>query len=311
VVVSKHISLSILTLFLLTLSPLATGYPLPHANTACHLSVSNFLASRFPLLSNYVNLDNYTVISSNLNYTDLKILVFKWVSRGVSIGIQVTEETCEITRFEVTVDSRYLNESNLNNLLNELETGVEKLFSDVKDLVSNTSNARIIGGQLVVNDTPIYFIDPNYVTATPALVRYFVYPSPPIVIYTFINYFPAVKKLLTQVTNFNLSEEEAIETLKNKLNITEYRGVTRSYVILYGVLRPAYIIAITPYKNVAVLADNGEVLTQKTATNTQATPEDNQLIMYLGLTLILAGSAIAVTYIFWLKRRRLPLRFTT
>lgn len=300
---NRSTSLSVITILLLTFSFLATEYYIPRINAACHPSVSNVLVSRFPLTSNYVSLNNYTLVSSNLNYTNIKILIFRWVSRGVSVEVQAIEETCEIIRFGATVDSRYFNESSLNSLLNELEVGVRKWFTDTKNLVGNTSDVKVLGGQLVVGDTPVYLLDPDYVTTIPVVVRYFIYPSPPIIIYAFINYFPAVEKQLTQIPDFNLSEEEATEILKNKLNITEYRGITKSYVMLYGVLRPAYVIALTPYKNVAILADSGELITQKTATNTQEITENNQITTYLGLALVLIASAIAVTYIVWLRRR--------
>lgn len=248
-----------------------------------------------------MNLSNYTVVSSNLNYTDLKILVFKWVSRGVSVEVQATKETCEIVSFEVVIDARYVNES---SILDELEAGVREWYNDTKKLVSSTSRTEVLGGQLVVGDAPIYFLDPNYVTAIPVVVRYFVYPSPPIVIYKFVNYFPAVRELLTQIPDFNLSVDEVKEILKNELNITEYRGISKSYVILYGTLRPAYIVAVTPYKNIAILADNGEIITQKIATTTQAAPEGNQLTTYLGLALTLVALAVVATYLIWLKKHR-------
>jgi len=300
--VGKDAVSSLLMLHLLILSLLTAAYFLPHTRVACYPSVNHVLVSRFPELSNYVDLSNYSVVSSNLNYTDLKILVFKWFSRGTSVEVQVVEDTCEIIRFEVIVDARYVNESGLEDFLSELEAGVKEWYSESKSFVGNTSRAEVLGGQVVVGDAPIYFLDPNYITVTPVIVRYFIYPSPPVVIYAFTNYFPAVKKLLTQIPNFSLSEEEAAEILKNKLNITEYRGLTKSYVILYGALRPAYIVAVTPYKYVAILADNGEILTQKTATNTQVTPESNRVITYFGLVLVLAAIAVIATYTVWLRK---------
>ncbi|MEO3993183.1 MAG: hypothetical protein QN229_02580 [Desulfurococcaceae archaeon TW002] len=290
--------LGVLTVFLLVFSSLITGYSSPHVNITCYSSVSSVLASRFPRLSSYVDLSNYTVVSSNLNYTDLIILVFKWISRGVSVEVQATKETCEIVSFEVVIDVRYVNES---SILNELEGGVKEWYNTSKKLISSTSRAEVLGGQLVIGDAPIYFLDLNYVTATPIVVRYFIYPSPPLVIYKFINYFPAIRELLTQIPNFNLSVGEVEEILKNKLNITEYRGIIKSYVILYGMLRPAYVVAVTPYKNIAILADNGEIITQKTTT-TQAIPESNQLTTYLGLALILTVLALATTYVVRLKK---------
>lgn len=301
--VGGRTGLSLITMLLLAFSLLTTEYYVSRANAACYSSVSSVLVSRFPTLSSYVSLSNYTVVSSSLNYADVEILVFKWASRGVSIEIQAIEETCEIVLFEAVVDSRYINESRLNSLLSKLEAGVRRWFTDTKSLVSNTSDAEVLGGQLVIGNTPVYFLDPNYVTTIPVVVRYFVYPSPPIIIYAFINHFPAVKKQLTHIPNFNLSEEEATETLKNKLNVTEYRGITKSYVILRGVLRPAYVIALTPYKNVAILADNGEVIKQETITNTQETREDSLLTTHLQLVLVLTALAITVTYVVWLKRR--------
>lgn len=300
---SKDATLSFLTLLLLLLSPLTEAYFSPHTKATCYSSVNYVLVSRFPELSNYVNLSNYSVVSSSLNYTDLRILIFKWFSRGISVEVHVDRDSCEIIRFEATVDSRYFNESGFEYFLNELEEGVKEWYSDSKELVSITSGAEVLGGQLVINDTPIYFLDPNNVVVIPALVRYFVYPSPPIIIYVFINYFPVVKGLLTQIPNFSLGESEVTEILKNELNITEYRGITKSYVILDGALRPAYIIAITPYKNIAILADDGEVLTQKTATNTQTTTKNNKLTTYFGITLVLIALAMIVTYMVWLRKR--------
>ncbi len=298
---SGNIVLGVLTIFLLAFPSLITAYSQPHVDTTCYSSVRSVLASRFPGLSIHINLSNYIVVSSNLNYTDLKILIFKWISQGVSVEIQATEETCEIVSFEVIIDTRYVSEA---SILDELEAGIREWYSNTKKLVSNTSRTEVLGGQLVAGDAPIYFLDPNHVTVTPVLVRYFVYPSPPIVIYKFINYFPAVRELLTQIPNFNLSMDEVKEMLKNKLNVTEYRGISKSYVILYGTLRPAYIVTVTPYKNIAILADSGEIITQKIATTTQATPEGNQLTTYLGPALILAALAVVTTYLVWLKKRR-------
>lgn len=300
---SRGTSLGVLTLLFLTLPTLTAGYLSPHASTTCYSSVSQVIASRFPALSNYVDLNNYTMASSNLNYTDMKILDFRWVSRGASVEVQTTEKTCEIIRFEAIVDARYFNESVLNNLLSKLEAGIKEWYSDSKNLVSNIPGAEVLGGQLVINNAPIYFLDPDYVVVTPVVIRYFIYPSPPIVIYAFINYFPVVDELLTQIPNFSLSEEEVVEILKNKINITEYRGITKSYVILYRTLRPAYIVAVTPYKNVAILADSGEILTQKTTTTSQETLEGNQATAYVGLALVLIASAIVITYLTWLRRR--------
>ncbi len=300
----KDLVLRVFTLLIIAFSILTITYSSPRVSSTCYSSVRYVVTSRFPELSSYVNLSNYSVVSTNLNYTDLKVLVYRWVSHGVSVEVQTVEETCDVIRFEVIVDSRNINESNLNTLLSRLEAGVREWYNDVKNLISTTSIAEVLGGQVVVNDTPIYFLDPTYVTIAPITVRYFVYPSPPIVIYSFVNYFPVIKKLLVQTPSFNLSVEEVKEVLKNTLNITEYKGITKSYVILYGVLRPAYVVAVTPYKNVVILADNGEILTQKTATNTQTAPGGNQTIVNLGLALILTALSLLVAYMIWLRKRR-------
>ncbi len=300
----KDAGLSVFTLLLIAFSLLVITYSSPRVSSTCYSSVRYALISRFPELGDYMNLSNYSVASTSLNYTDLKILVYKWVSQGVSVEVQVAEETCDVIRFEVIVDLRNINESTLNTLLSRLEAGVKDWYSDTKNLISTTSIAEVLGGQVVVNDTPIYFLDPTYVTIVPITVRYFIYPSPPIVIYSFVNYFPAIKKLLAQIPNFNLSEVEVREVLENTLNITEYKGITKSYVVLYGTLRPAYVVALTPYKNAVILADNGEVLTQRTAINTQTTPGGNQTIVNLGLALILTAFSLLIAYMIWLRKRR-------
>ncbi len=300
----KDLVLKVFTLLIIAFSILTITYSSPRVSSTCYSSVRYVVTSRFPELSSYVNLSNYSVVSTNLNYTDLKVLVYRWVSHGVSVEVQAVEETCDVIRFEVIVDSRNINESNLNTLLSRLEAGVRDWYNDIKNLISTTSIAEVLGGQVVVNNTPIYFLDPTYVTIAPTTVRYFIYPSPPIVIYSFVNYFPVIKKLLVQTPSFNLSVEEVEEVLKNTLNITEHKGITKSYVILYGALRPAYVVAVTPYKNVVILADNGEILTQKTATNTQTTPGGNQTIVNLGLALILTALSLLVAYMIWLRKRR-------
>jgi len=302
--VGKDLGLSVFTLLLIVLSLLTITYSSLRVSSTCYSSVRYVMVSRFPELSDYVNLSNYSVASTNLNYTDLKILVYKWVSRGVSVEVQATEETCDVVRFEVVVDTRNINESILNTLLDRLEANVKDWYSDTKNLISATSIAEVLGGQVVINDTPIYFLDPTYVTITPITVRYFVYPSPPIVIYSFVNYFPTIKKLLAHIPGFNLSEEYVKEVLEKNLNITEYKGITKSYVVLYGVLRPAYVVAVTPYRNVVILADDGEILTQRTATGTQTTPGSNQTIVNLGLALILTAFSLLIAYVIWLRKRR-------
>lgn len=300
----RYGGLSVFTLLLIAFSLLAITYSSPRVGSTCYSSVRYVLISRFPELGDYMNLSNYSVVSTSLNYTDLKILVYKWVSQGVSVEVQAVEETCDVIRFEVVVDSRNINESTLNTLLSRLEASVKDWYSDTKNLISTTSIAEVLGGQVVVNDTPIYFLNPTYVTIAPITVRYFIYPSPPIIIYSFVNYFPTIKKLLAQIPDFNLSEEEVREVLENTLNITEYKGITKSYVMLHETLRPAYVIAVTPYKNVIILADNGEILTQRTATDTQTTPGGNQTIMNLGLALILTAFSLLIVYVIWLRKRR-------
>lgn len=51
---------------------------------------------------------------------------------GVSVEVQAVEETCDVIRFEVVVDSRNINESTLNTLLSRLEASVKDWYSDTK-----------------------------------------------------------------------------------------------------------------------------------------------------------------------------------
>lgn len=273
---------------------------------ACYPSIKHAIEFRLPELSSYVNLSHYAVRNSNLNYTSAELLVFRFNSQGISITAH-TLNSCELVFLEIVVDARYTgNASTLNNLLNSLEKGVKNWYDDLKATAESVEYLKVIGGQLVINNTPVYFVDRDAVTITPVLVRYYVYPSPPITIFSLINQYPVVKDMIANIPNFSVNVEDALTLLKNRVNLTEYRGVAKAYVVLAGSVRPAYVVAVSPYRNLVVLADSCEVLSQRTLTSWEEAQPSNEVTSSLSILLIVVAVVTGVYIISKLRRSLVP-----
>ncbi len=273
---------------------------------ACYSSIKHAIEFRLPELSSYVNLSDYTVGTSSLSYTSAELLVFRFNSQGISITAH-TLNSCELVFLEIMVDARYADDvSTLNSLLNSLENGVKNWHDDLKAAVGSIEYLEVVGGQLVINNTPAYFVDEDAITITPVLVRYYVYSSPPITIFSLINQYPVVKDLIANIPNFSVSVEDALTLLKSRANLTGYRGITKAYVVLARSVRPAYVIAVTPYRNLVVLADSCEVLGQRTLASTEEVQPSNEATSFLSLLLIIAAVVAGVYIINKLRGSLIP-----
>jgi len=277
------------------------------------LNVVKTLVSRY-IPSLKLNLSKYEVLNEQVytQYTGFKTQVFKLnLSNAVKLEVttSIINQACYAIKFEVTLDFRGLNATEQQTLPNIISDGIVEMFNDFKKSMSSYSNVSIVGGQLIINETPVYFFKKDVVSLTPATLTYRIYSAPPLSFYTVFNEYPLLEGLVkTSHIRFNLSEVEALDKLK-KFNVSSYKKIFKAFLIYETQLRPAYIVVIDPSTTAVVMGDTGEAFHPLYSKSTIAAEERTNeypsitYVIYLMLLVVVLALAFLI-YFTRLRSRR-------
>lgn len=274
------------------------------------LNVVKTLVSRY-IPSLKLNLSKYEVLNEQVytQYTGFKTQVFKLnLSNAVKLEVttSIINQACYAIKFEVTLDFRGLNATEQQTLPNIISDGIVEMFNDFKKSMSSYSNVSIVGGQLIINETPVYFFKKDVVSLTPATLTYRIYSAPPLSFYTVFNEYPLLEGLVkTSHIRFNLSEVEALDKLK-KFNVSSYKKVFKAFLIYETQLRPAYIVVIDPSTTAVVMGDTGEAyhpLYSKSTTAAVGRTNEYPTITYVIYSMLLVV-VLALAFLIYFTRLR-------
>jgi len=274
------------------------------------LNVVKTLVSRY-IPSLKLNLSKYEVLNEQVytQYTGFKTQVFKLnLSNAVKLEVtaSIINQTCYAIKFEVTLDFRGLNATEQQTLPNIISDGIVEMFNDLKKLMTSYSNVSIVGGQLIINETPVYFFKKDVVSLTPAILTYRIYSAPPLSFYIVFNEYPLLEGLVkTSHIRFNLSEVEALDKLK-KFNVSSYKKVFKAFLIYETQLRPAYVVVIDPSTTAVVMGDTGEAyhpLYSKSTIAAEERTNEYPTITYV-IYLMLLVVVLALAFLIYFTRLR-------
>ncbi len=205
--------------------------------------------------------------------------VIKWYRGGVSV--KVTESVINGAptpiRIEVMVNGdASTSAASIVKHGSKVLTEMRELYNALLEEALKSRGVKVIGFQIMINNTPVGFIDTSKPSVIPAQLLWNEYFVSPVLTFTVIDDYPIVKAALNNALShgaklkFIVGSDQLKNILSRHVNLSKVTDVMKYYVIANESARPAYLITLGPWNNAVVLADNGEYLPKPTPTATES-----------------------------------------
>ncbi len=204
--------------------------------------------------------------------------IVEWNPEGVDVKVLIAVVGGGATpiRIDVTVNGKASSGAGSlivcgDKILKEMHALYNNLLRDAEGGVG----VKVIGFQILVNNTPVGFIDPSKPAIIPAQISWSEYFVGTVLAFTIVDDYPIVKAALSRVGHirFAIGGGELNRIVSKHVNLSKVSSISKYLVIANETVRPAYLVTLGPWNNAVIMADNGEYLPRPTPTATPVTTD--------------------------------------
>ena len=284
-IIKGTITVSLILAMLLT--ALLTHVPIgaqASANNAIVDTASKLMESAFPEVWDIISSTQPNVTKAQASehgeaLSGFPIYVVKWSRSGVSAKVLVAEVGRSPTPvgIEVTINGQASNETMklVYGLGSKVVSEVRTLYEELAKEALSDKGVDVVGFQIIINGTPVAFIDPTKPSIIPAELSWRIYYVKPILAFSITNDYPLVKTAVNRASSKALRFAIGLDKVKDILSrhgvLRNASSINKYLIIANCTARPAYVIALGPWNTAIVYADNGEYLPSNTRTQGSTT----------------------------------------
>ncbi len=272
--------IAVSSILAMLLTALLTHVPIgaqASANNAIVDTASKLMGSAFPEIWDIISSTQPNVTKAQASehgeaLSGFPIYIVEWSRSGVSAKVLVAEVGGSPTPvgIEVTINGQASNETMKlvyglgSRVVSEVRTLYEKL---AKEALSD-KGVDIVGFQIIIDGTPVAFVDPTKPSIIPAELSWRIYYVKPILAFSITNDYPLVRTAVSRASSKALRFAVGLNKVKDILSrhgvLRNVSSINKYLIIMNGTARPAYVIALGPWNTAIVYADNGEYLPSNT-----------------------------------------------